>query len=232
MSAPYVSPPGHPTPERPACTHLTDFLVYEAGVRPNWSADHQIRQDYAAKLRELASLMIGPVTREEMQLELHRVLTRELHRTLNCSDPLDREARADALVSVIADAEKLANSLTLAADRVSAAKRPNLISYLRARVIWDANDMREGLRCLPRAIDDKQVEAFFAAKVPTAPSRVLVRQLVAAFSSDPRAAMVLATFMETEEVAATARAVGVSRTTVYGVLRCVRAWIDRAGGTA
>lgn len=196
-------------------------------------------EDYRRELRRyVAALRGAPHERRRCQLELKVLLEEELGGLLLCRDVAERSARRDAFNLLISDTEGLAEAMDLAASRLSPSRGPNMISFLRAKLIWRANDIlesetrRHSRRVMTAAnpFGQAPLESQVVRESRRTRSRVLIQQILAVFDeTDPESARILSGLMEGESIAELARRTGRSRQQIYRLLQRIREWIERSG---
>lgn len=219
---------------RPPDTPLQTLLRIESSGR--WPADlEEYRRhllDYVAELRGT------PEVQRTCQLELKALLEDELGGLLLCRDPAERRARVDAFNELVSDTEGLAEAMALAAGRISVNRRPNMISFLRAKLIWRANDILESesrrharrLQTAANPFAQAPFESQVVKEYRLTRQRVLIRQVVEAFDGvEPASGRILQGLMEGESIAELARRTGRSRQQIYRLLQRIREWIERSG---
>ena len=149
--------------------------------------------------------------RTDGMAELHRWATMRLAGLLNGRSAAWREWRADALADVTAT---IAGTLWAFRAGLDARRRPNLLSMVRAAVIWRANDLAESLH--HRHMRRRGAVAVEHASAPgdafTATfARTLCAQLAAGSAPD-RALLLIG---QGDSIAGAARRTGASRQQVY-----------------
>lgn len=220
-----VRPPGSP---------LQSLLDIEAtGQWPGALVRYQRElESYVAALRGAAT------DRRRCQLELKSLLEAELGGLLVCRDPAERSARVDAFNLLVSDTEALAEAMELASTRLSRKRRPNMISFLRAKLIWKANDILESetrrhrRRVVASAspFDQAPDEVRVVRESRQTRDRVLIRQVLDSFEEiEPMSGRILSGLMEGESIAELARRTGRSRQQIYRLLQRIREWIERSG---
>lgn len=193
--------------------------------------------DYRRELlRYVAALRGDAAERAACQDELKALLEDELGGLLASRDIAERSARRDAFNEMVADTDALAEAMELAAHRLSPARAPNMISFLRAKLIWRANDILESdtrrhSRRVTSAADPLSLATLDQRTVHEAPRttrRILLRQILETFADgDPTGARILEGLMEGESIAELARRTGRSRQQIYRFLQRIRDWIER-----
>jgi len=219
---------------RPSGSPLKNLLEIEAMDR--WP---DRLEDYRRELlRYVAQLRGTDAERRSCQLELKALLEAELGGLLVCRDVAERGARVDAFNLLVSDTGGLAEAMELAASRVSPARSPNMISFLRAKLIWRANDIlesetrRHSRRVVNSANPFTQVpfESQVVQESRQTRERVLIRQILQTFEeAEPTSARILSGLMEGESIAEIARRTGRSRQQIYRFLQRIREWIERSG---
>ena len=188
-------------------------------------------------MRGLATALRRP----EQRAALQRVLTDWLLGGLGLATPVGlsgseavawKEAVWDSAVDLMADANALADFLTLAAERLEALPvdaRPNLLSMLRARAHWRARDRQRRSAAAPSrpgtGAGDSAAEGS-ADQQARLIARLAVQRIAARFEDEPGLLDVLRRLMEGETISEIAVATGVSRPTLYRHLARVRAWLS------
>lgn len=117
---------------------LGELLAIEA--RRDWPAGYAGYRD-ALEALALALEKQDPGVR----WDLYAWLVSELGGLLQCRDERERRARREAIEDVAFDYEMMVPKLMRAAGRLKPARRPNLLSWLRATVLWRASDTIESL---------------------------------------------------------------------------------------
>lgn len=139
------------------------------------------------------------------------------------------EARWDAAVDVVADAESLAGFLEKVADRLAGGKMParlNLLSLLRTKVVWRTRDRlrRRSTRAGREVAASGRVQQSVEHQSRIVAALVLQR-VGERFGEEPARAEVLERLLRGETVTEVSQACEVSRPTIYRWLAAVRAWI-------
>jgi len=188
------------------------------------------RAKYQALLRGVAA---GLRLRDErMRLQIYSWLGEELGGLLMCRDPRERRAREQALEDIALE-DDTADALEWAAHRVG--DRPNLLSFLRAKIIWRANDKLESLhhrhaRRLQLVPDLTAIDCKLVARPHRASERRLVlEQLLAGFEMTDVERRALGLVAQSS-VAEAARRTGRSRQQIYRLMERARAWCGREVG--
>ena len=213
---------------------LQDLLAIEASG--DWPGQ---LPDYRRELQRYVAALRGPASeRRRCQLELKSLLETELGGLLLCRDPAERSARVDAFNLLVSDTEGLADAMELASTRLSPARRPNMISFLRAKLIWRANDILESETRRHRRRVATSANPFAQAPAETlvvresrqTRDRVLIRQILQTFEGvEPMSGRILTGLMQGESIAELARRTGRSRQQIYRLLQRIREWIERSG---
>lgn len=157
-------------------------------------------------------------------------LEAELGGLLHHRSALLRQVRREALEDVVLDGELIADKLTQAAERLCPARQPNILSFMRAMVIWRANDI---VRWRHRRHDERlQFQAApVDTRIPSSWSRAIhattLGQLLAGFDFTRAEAKVIDLLADGESVAEAARRTGRSRQQIYRLLERMRAWAVR-----
>ncbi|MCA9608524.1 MAG: helix-turn-helix domain-containing protein [Myxococcales bacterium] len=163
---------------------------------------------YAAALLALGQRCEQP----QGMAEFHRWSTARLAGLLNGRAPAWREWRSDALADVTAT---IAGTLWAFRAGLDARRRPNLLSMVRAAVIWRANDIAESLhhrhqrrRGRPAALEEtaSSADAFTVA---------FAREVCAQLAAGPAPEHALLLIGQGESIAEAARRTGASRQQVY-----------------
>ncbi len=219
---------------RPSGSPLQSLLDIEANGQ--WPAMLEL---YRGELeRYVAALRGTPDERRRCQLELKALLEAELGGLLVCRDPAERSARVDAFNLLVSDTEGLAEAMELASTRLSRKRPPNMISFLRAKLIWKANDIiesetrRHRRRVIASAspFDQAPGEMRVVRESRRTRDRVLIRQVLESFeAAEPMSSRILSGLMEGESIAELARRTGRSRQQIYRLLQRIREWIERNG---
>lgn len=193
--------------------------------------------EYTRAMRYMAAQLRGPdPEREAARSEIQALLNGELGGLLLSRDEDERGARRDAFNEMVADTWGLAEALEMAASKLSEEKPPNLISFLRAKLIWKANDILESeIRRHQRRVrpvpDPHVLRPPEQRTIPGArrtQRRVLVHQIMLTFGDgDPVNEAILTGLMEGESIAELARKTGRSRQQIYRFLQRIRGWIER-----
>ncbi|MCB9553900.1 MAG: hypothetical protein H6705_18855 [Myxococcales bacterium] len=164
--------------------------------------------DYAAALVTLGQRCERPPG----MAEFHRWSTTRLQGLLNGRSPAWREWRADALADVTAT---IAGTLWAFRAGLDARRRPNLLSMVRAAVIWRANDIAESLhnrhqrrRGTPHAVER-------ATPLADAFTVTFARELCAHLAAGPAPERALLLIGQGASNAEAARRTGASRQQVY-----------------
>lgn len=188
-------------------------------------------------LRYVAALRGTPAERAHCQDELKALLEVELGGLLACRDLTERSARRDALNEMIADTSAMADAMELAARRLTPRRPANMISFMRAKLIWRANDILESEsrrhdRRVVSSSDPLGLVPFEQRTVNEAPltaRRILLREILETFGDDVEhdGARILHGLLEGESIAEVARRTGRSRQQVYRFLDRIRAWAER-----
>ena len=140
------------------------------------------------------------------------------------------EARWDAAVDVVAEAEVFASLLETVAGRLEGGKVParlNLLSLLRTKVLWRSRDRLRRRRRL-----EARRSAATGAGRPTVDvqaelvARLVVARVAERFGDEPARVDVLERLLRGETVTEVARDTGVSRPTIYRWLGHIRAWLQ------
>lgn len=163
--------------------------------------------DYAAALLELGARCEQPAG----TAEVYRWSARRLGALLNNGSPARRQLRADAHADIAAT---LPGTLWRCRAGLDPRRRPNLVSVLRAAVIWRANDIAESMHGrharrqgdTPRPVGVARGSAF-----NTVHAHEVCRRLAAGDASS-RALLLVA---RGESIAEAARRLGVSRQQIY-----------------
>lgn len=151
---------------------------------------------------------------------------------LNCRDDAERRARRSALDAIVVDSGRTPLALETAADRLG--KAPNLMSFLRARIIWDANDTLESTsrRHTRRAAPFDPVEYAEQASAEHSPRRMEARILVGQIARHVRLTetdqQVLTMIAVGDSIAEAARRTGRSRQQIYRLMERLRDFIKGA----
>lgn len=183
--------------------------------------------EYAGVARELAAAVrSGEGARAKVAAWLVEALE------LRAPDGSDwegwREARWDSMADMVSNGPGLAQFLETVADRVEARRpsRLNLLSLLRARIVWRARDrMRRRATVRARcAVDGPE------AVVRGAQSRwmagLVVQRVGEHLREIPGALTALERLLQGETVAEAARGSGLSRQQIYRILAKARRWIE------
>ncbi|MEZ4436244.1 MAG: helix-turn-helix domain-containing protein [bacterium] len=143
--------------------------------------------------------------------EFHRWATARLAGLLNGRSAAWREWRADALADVTAT---IAGTLWAFRAGLHVSRRPNLLSMVRAAVIWRANDIAESLHHRHqrrRGVAEVEHASAPADAFTTTFAREVCARLAAGAASD-RALLLIG---QGESIAEAARRTGASRQQVY-----------------
>ncbi len=195
-------------------------------------------EEYRRELfRYVAALRGTPVERTQCQDELKALLESELAGLLSCRDLAERSARRDALNEMIADTEAMAEAMNLAALRLSLERPANMVSFLRAKLIWRANDILESERRRHdrRVISSSDplglapLEQRTVNEAPLMDRRILLREILETFGGegDEDGARILEGLLEGLSIAELARRTGRSRQQIYRFLDRIRIWAER-----
>ncbi len=188
---------------------------------------------YAAALRALAEqVRREPAARDEM--------TAWLLDALGLTDgpaegaPPEVEARWDAAVDIVADAEALGRFLEQVAARLEGGRLPdrlNLLSLLRTKVVWRSRDrLRRRRAWASREVPGSDVPVAGRERHGRVVAALVLQRVGGEFAAEPALVDVLARLLKGESVTEVARETGIPRPTIYRWLARVRAWI--AEGTA
>lgn len=195
---------------------------------------------YRDELDRYAGLLRGTLEEQRAcQTELMTLVEQELGGLLLCRDEAERSARLDAYNLLVSDTDGLAEAMVVAKGSLTEERRPNMVSFLRAKLIWRANDILESetrrhvRRVMVSANPIGQVppDAQDVREADKTRRRVLILQVIKAFGEDdPSTPRILRGLMEGESIAELARRTGQSRQQIYRLLRRIREWIVRNGG--
>ncbi|MEZ4437273.1 MAG: hypothetical protein R3F65_33175 [bacterium] len=144
--------------------------------------------------------------------EFHRWSTARLPGLLNGRSPEWREWRADALADVTAT---IAGTLWAFRAGLDARRRPNLLSMVRAAVIWRANDIAESLYLRHQRRRGPPAEAERAASPADAFTVAFAREVCNQLASGPAPDRALLLIGQGDSIAEAARRTGASRQQVY-----------------
>ncbi|MEZ4435424.1 MAG: hypothetical protein R3F65_23720 [bacterium] len=184
-------------------------------------------------LLAMADALRGGERREAVRDELRVFFERELAPLLRCRGETERTARRDAFNEVFSDGDGLAEALATAAGKLTPAARPNLISFLRAKVIWRSTDLLESVdrRHRRRMVTVPNPLSFAPATgsggAAAIDRRALVGEIFDEFGQDPADAAVLVGLMQDLPIAEIARSTGRSRQQIYRLLERIRLWMEQ-----
>lgn len=195
---------------------LADLLALEGSPWP------EARPEYADALLAFATRC----ERIEAQAEMYRWARRELGGYLVHRDPRVRECRADALADAVATLPGLLLRFRAGLDD---HRRPNLVSMLRAALLWASNDMlesryrRHDRRERPARLDHEQ------AAVGRPDATLLIREVRDLLAGGARTSIALWLIGLGHAVAEAARQTGASRQAIYRARDALRAVVDDEG---
>lgn len=185
---------------------------------------------YAAALRGLAARLLDP----EGGHALQTVMTRWLLDGMGLDAPEAewaswREVRWDAAVDIMADARGVAGFLEQTADRLVDAtpRRLNLLSLLKAKVVWRARDMmrrhvaRQARRGTLASGDEPSVDPQARCVAGLVINRVAHR-----IDDAPKVQVALQTLLAGGSVTDAATDSGLSRQAIYRALARLRRWVE------
>lgn len=190
---------------------------------------------YRRELRRYAAALRGNrATRKACQDELRTLCQEQFGGLLGSRDPFERAARRDALNEMVADTEGLAAALELAAERLSKGRPPNMVSFLRAKLIWRANDILESetrrhnrrVTATPDPLSLVDPEHRVVNSAPQTVRRILLAQIFKSCASSPCETRILTGLANGESIAEMARQTGQSRQQIYRFLERVRQWAE------
>lgn len=224
MSAPQAAQP------QQTSDPLSAILAIESAVRsdPNSWDDH-LRGRYCAALVALAT---GLRAQDEgTRLAFWHWLNRGLAALLCCRDETIRVMRIDAITDMVVEGEWTGGQLEAAAGRIRRSrKRPNLLSFLKMRLIHNARDAHRSRR---QRYDDREVLVDHVDGPDYAPARlaharVLIEQIDPYVRDlDQQWSLMLVGMGET--IAEAARRTGLSRQQIYRLRERLRAAVDGPG---
>ncbi len=183
---------------------------------------------YAVALRELAACVRED---EAFQAALADWLLGALGLGDGPGDAPAAEARWDAAVDIVADAESIAAFFEKVAGRLTGGAVParlNLLSLLRTKVVWRTRDRlrRQSIRAAreTREVPGREQAVEHQARIV---ARLVLSRVGAHLGDDPARAAVFERLLRGETVTEVSKACGVSRPTIYRWLGAVRAWISQ-----
>ncbi|MCA9537442.1 MAG: hypothetical protein KC620_01060 [Myxococcales bacterium] len=189
---------------------------------------------YREAIEQLARDLLSPLRSRARQAELSVFLKHVIGAIFIRPEPVEARARLDAFEEMIADRRGLAETLRTMAARLTPENRPNLVSFLKAKVLWRGKDIHvsEVRRHERRTeVSDKPYQ-LQAPELRTLPgprvmdAKVLVQQVLDHFGDDRIFGIVLDGLLNDESIADISRRVGCSRQQVYRYLDQIKAWIN------
>jgi len=187
---------------------------------------------YAGELRRLACGLRHVEDREPIQVWMTGWLLEAfgLRRPVPLGDGL--QPRWDAVSDIVGDAGALARFLERAADRTEARAadaRLNLLSLLKAKVLWRERDLLRAHRAAEARCAEGPGEASRDAQSRYLAS-LIVERVRAEFGEPAPNDAVLARLLAGESISEVARATQMSRQAIYRLLERIRRWLERDSG--
>ncbi|MGK0359881.1 MAG: hypothetical protein ACI9U2_002187 [Bradymonadia bacterium] len=185
---------------------------------------------YAAALRALAQRLGDP----EGGPALQTTLTHWLLDGMSLKAPSDtwgswREVRWDAAVDIMADAAAVARFFEQTAGRLDAVepRRLNLLSLLKAKVVWRARDMmrRHAARAARRGHMPAGREASTDPQAQCV-AGLVINRIGHRLTDAPKVQTALETMLAGGSITDAAAASGLSRQAIYRAFARLRRWVE------
>lgn len=185
---------------------------------------------YAAALRALADRLRDPEGGPALQSTLtHWLLDGMALNAPSAAWGSWREVRWDAAVDIMSDAKAVGQFFDKTADRLGEAepRRLNLLSLLKAKVVWRARDMmrRHAARAARRGAMPAGHEAS-ADPQARCVAGLVINRIGHRLSDAPKVQTALETMLAGGSITDAAAASGLSRQAIYRALARLRLWVE------